>query len=899
MIQCAKIVGWWLLISAISLMVLWKTLPQWLPKIAHYWLPAGSQITLANSPIWHDGAVRFAQLSFRVQGSSRAQDCTLANVEQLSVGYHQGRWQLGAGNVALDTVCLSKLPANGDGTLYDLAYWQRQLSTLDLDIGSLQITPWQQYAGKLTLTSPDKHKLTQELRYQGQQLSFAATLDQNRQFSLHQFSIVVPGTAQPFELSGRIKIPLSLDDWPEQGALEGVLTTAYLSKPLLLNLSWQQQQQGVLTLTERGENSPLARLPWHFSINKIQAINQIQIVNGLWRWPYAQQPFSGGINLTLHGWGQGLKQVSVDARINVITAGKSGKGNAVLTLGPGHLSMINSDLKFQISGQANLEKMVLNATIPGLLSGSVLNPTWILHPGALLRAHGNVTPELRIKEARWPLAGVKVTAAGVTGRLQAIVDVQDSYWGNFNLHLDGQAQEFWPDRGNWQWRYWGNGNLSPLAARWDMAGKGSWQDTLITVDQLSTGFDHLKYGVVTVEAPRLTLVKPLTWQRDNHHPIFIAGFELGAKKVAFSDGGGHLPPVLLSLQLNGQDPKSFQWQGQLQAQAIGPIPLRGRWDGARLRGEGWWPKQSLTVFQPLISPALGIKLRDGVFYAQAAFSAAREQGFTAGGHWVVKNGGMWLKDGELSGLDFVMSYRLQGHRWQLGAKKPVMLRIASVTNLFEMQNITADLQGTYPYSENAPLTLSNVGMDILNGHLSLSALRLPQHDAAVLKLNAIDLSELFTVLQPKQFAMSGKVSGELPLYLNNPQWLVSNGWIANDGRVTLRLDPDLANSISDSSFVAGAAIDWLRYMEIYQSYAKVDLDNLGQLTLRSKIHGVNTQKNSKREIVLNYQHQENVFQLWRSLRFGDNLQEWLQRTISLQPTIPLQPTASIPARTQE
>lgn len=503
-----------------------------------------------------------------------------------------------------------------------------------------------------------------------------------------------------------------------------------------------------------------------------------------------------------------------------------------------------------------------------------------------------MTPELRIRDARWPLAGVKVTAAGVSGRLQAIVDAQDSYWGNVNLHLDGQAQEFWPDKGYWQWRYWGNGHLPPLAARWDMGGKGSWRDTLITVDQLSTGFDRLQYGMVKVEAPRLTLVKPLIWQRDNHHPAFIAGFSLGAKKVSFSDGGGYLPPAELSLQLNGREPNSFLWQGQLQAQAIGPISLGGRWDGERLRGEGWWPKQSLTVFQPLIASALGIKLRDGELYAQAAFSAAREQGFTAGGHWVVKNGGMWLKDGEMSGLDFVMSYRLQNHHWQLGAKDPVMLRIASISNLFEMQNITADLQGTYPYSDDAPLTLSNVGMDILNGHLSLSALRLPQHDAAVLKLTAIDLSELFTVLQPKQFAMSGKVNGELPLYLNNPQWLVRNGWIANDGKVTLRLDQDLANSIGDSNVAAGAAIDWLRYMEIYQSYAKVDLDNLGQLTLRSKIHGVNTQKNSKREIVLNYQHQENVFQLWRSLRFGDNLQEWLQQTLSLQPTV-------IPARTKE
>lgn len=615
MTKCAKTVGWLLLISAIFLVVLWKTLPQWLPKIAQFWLPAGSQLVLTHPPVWHDGALRLPLLRYRVQ------DCTLANIDQLSVGYQQGRWQLAANTVAVDTACLSKLPSSDEGAPQNLADWQQQLSKLDLNIGNLQITPWQQYAGKLTLTS---QKLSQELRYQGQQLSFAATLDAQQQLSLHQFSIAVPGTPQPFELSGKIKIPLSLDDWPEQGALDGVLTTGYLSKPLLLNLSWQQQE-GVLTLTERGDDSPLARLPWRVSANKIQ------IANGQWQWPYQLQPLSGGINLTLFDWDQGLDQTSIEARINVITSGKSGKGNAVLTLGPGNLSMINSDLKFQLSGQANLERMVLNATIPGLLSGSILNPTWVLHPGALLRAHGNVTPELRIRDARWPLAGVKVTAAGVTGRLQAIVDAQDSYWGDFNLHLDGQAQEFWPDKGNWQWRYWGNGQLPPLAARWDMGGRGSWQGTLITVDKLSTGFDRLKYGVVSVEAPRLTLAKPLTWQRDNHHPAFIAGFELGAKKVAFSDGGGYLPPAVLSLQLNGREPDSFLWQGKLQAQAIGPIALRGRWDGERLRGEGWWPKQSLTVFQPLISEELGIKLRDGELYAQAAFSAAREQGFTAGG----------------------------------------------------------------------------------------------------------------------------------------------------------------------------------------------------------------------------------------------------------------------------
>lgn len=59
--------------------------------------------------------------------------------------------------------------------------------------------------------------------------------------------------------------------------------------------------------------------------------------------------------------------------------------------------------------------------------------------------------------------------------------------------------------------------------------------------------------------------------------------------------------------------------------------VNGRWDGERLRGQARWPKQSLTVFQPLIPPDWKLTLRGGEMYAQVAFSAASDQGFEAGG----------------------------------------------------------------------------------------------------------------------------------------------------------------------------------------------------------------------------------------------------------------------------
>lgn len=861
-----KLFGGTLLAVIAILALLWQALPYWLPWLVNRMLPAGTVMSLSGSPHWRDQGLGLPDVRLAVQG------CTLLDAMNPHIRYRQQRWELQLQRFELDSACLARLPASqdDDAAAISLADWQQRLPNMQVAVAQLIVTPWQYYAGRAELIAENGG---QRLHYAGANLSFDAALDGKLRLNLQRLSLQLPDSPQPLRLSGTLTLPSSLDDLPSDGALRGELQTGYAPLPLELSLSWQQRQ-GELTIAEKGERQPLARLPWSIDAG------QIQVAEGQWRWPYAQQPLSGGISLALQNWSDGWDETEFSARLNVITTGQTGKANAVLTLGPGRIGLINSDLGFQLSGRANLSDISFTATLPGLLGGSIINPSITLKPGAILRAYGNVMPQLKLDEVRWPLAGVSVSAAGVSGRLQAILRASDSYWGRFQLHLDGRAKDFWPDSGNWRWQYWGGGELPPLQARWDVTGKGYWQDNVIAVEQLSTGFDRLRYGLVTVESPRLVLNRPLLWRRAADMGSFSGALILQADKTRFSNGG-YLPQSQLSVQLQGPDINHFTLNGELQAESIGPIRLNGRWDGERLRGEGWWPKQSLTVFQPLLSPDLKIKLRDGEFYAQSAFSAARKQGFEAGGHWVVRNGGMWLSDGEVSGLDFVLSYRLHNQTWQLGPQQPVMLRIKSLRNLFDMQNISADLQGFYPYSDAQPLTLSNVGVDLLQGHLALSELSLPQRQPTLLTLRQIDLSELFYVLKPKQFAMSGKVNGELPLYLYDPQWLIKGGWLENSGPLTLRMDRDMLEAITEDNIVAGTALDWFSYLEISRSRADVSLDNLGMLQMLAEIHGVNSQISEQREVKLNYQHQENIFQLWRSLRFGDNLQEWLEQTISL------------------
>ncbi|SFD00076.1 Dicarboxylate transport [Pragia fontium] len=864
--KCVKTALLVVAIIMLLLMVLWSTIATWLPKLVGLWLPEGTQLVLTQRPELIKRGISLQGIQFL------AEDCFLADAGPMTLTYQNRQWNLLAESLDIDTHCLEKLRTQQTEeqttSPFSIGDIQQQLPLFNITLNRLSVTPWEAYSGKVELTNSAQG---QKITFNGNLLSGVASLNNQQQLTLESFSLHIPDSDDVIQLNGEIQVPVSLDAIPEQGNIYGEFVTSYIDKPLMLELGWQQRD-GHLFVTPQGEKEKLLDLPWVLSEKRLT------VQQGKWQWPYGSQPFSGGVDMTLSDWNSDYSEANIEARLNMVTQGSAGKGNAVLTFAPGKVSLTNSDLNFQLTGKVNEQQMSLYISTPGILTGPIVNPTLRMLSGSLLRAVGPVTPDIYLQEARLPLAGIKITDKGVSGRLQTIISASHRYWGKYKLHLDGRAQEFWLDQGHWEWNFWGNGDMPPLKAKWDMSGRGEWNESLINLQSLSTGFNHLVYGQVTVDKPRLTLSSPLNWQRSQG--MYEAGWQLHADKVSF-DNGAYLPPSTLNINFLGRDPANFQWKGDLSTDKIGPINLSGRWDGERIRGEAWWPEQSLQVFQTLLPPDLGFKIRGGKLYAQAAFSISEAQGVEAGGHWVVKDGGMWLKDGELSGLDFVMSYRLKDHIWQLGPKSPVKLRVKKLNNLFDMSNITADLQGYYPHSDRYPLRLTNVGVDMLKGHVGMQELRIPQKNPAMLTLKAIDLSELFTILKPKQFTMSGRVDGELPLFLNHPEWLIRNGWIENSNSLTLRLDKDMVQAISDDNMATGDIMDWLRYMEISRSRADVNLSNLGLLTMDAQIKGFNPTKNAERLVELNYHHEEDIFQLWRSLRFGDNLQDNLQQLFSL------------------
>ncbi|QWT41088.1 YdbH family protein [Dickeya dadantii] len=863
MLKLMRYAGWLTALTfvlALGVATACWTMPRWLPVLLRPSLPVGVSLALNASPGWRQGGFWLPDVQLRL---AQCQPVTLSG---LLIRYREGRWQLEAESLTLDAACLRQWPVSSNMTTPLLAQWQQRLPQAELMLHRIAITPWLTQVGSLQLSTDASR---QQLRIQSDQLQVQAELH-GAALTLQQGQMRATTAHPPLQINGAMQLAPALNQLPEQGEVQGQQLPLWLPEPASATLRWHGNQ-GELTVSVASMAEPLLTLPWQVSDGNLR------IYDGRWRWPYASQPLTGGIALTLYDVLRLHDPLRLEARLNVLTQGHNGRANAVLSLGPGQLGLTDSDIRFQLTGQANLPDLSIFASLPGTVKGAVLDPTVVLLPGSLLRAWGSPRPTVTLEEARWPLAGIQVTRRGVSGRLQAIVKVRDSYWGRFRLHLDGKAQQFWPDSGDWRWRYWGEGHLPPLQGSWDIAGHGRWQDDLIEVESLSSGLNQLRYGVVTVDQPRLTLTEPLRWRRDPAAASLRGALRLAAKQVNLQ-GAGMLPATELTVDIRGRNPHDFLWRGQLQADPIGPIQLNGRWDGKRLRGNGWWSPQPLRVFQSLLPPTWQLAIRTGQFYAQTAFSAARGQGFRAGGHWVVKNGGAWLEDGELSGVNFVLPYRFENHRWQLGISQPVTLRVNRLDSLFPIRNIDVQVYGTYPYSERHPLTLAQLDLDVLDGHLSLSPLRLPAHDAAVLRLQGIDLGELVAGLKAKKLAMSGRVSGVLPLNFSHPSMLVQDGKLTNDTPLTVQLDPQLADQLAQNSVANAAAVAWLRYMEIGRSWVTLNLSQRGELSLVSRITGHSVMDDqSRRDIVLNYRQQENIFQLWHSLRFGDNLKASLEQ----------------------
>lgn len=485
-----------LLLVVLLPLALLLTAGYWLPTLAGVWLPQGTRIALEQRPRLTRTAIVLPDLRYF------AGECELAHAQNVVLS-HPARWRLHLDALTLNTGCVSAIPDDpAPGAPRTLAQWQSMLPESEVDIARLTLVDLADYVGALQASlSPQAQVVT----FTGQKLEIQASLA-GQALKVERLRFHAFEGQPPVSLLGEFTLGLMPDGIPTKGAAQARFSLPQAPYHARAQLEWRGGEGQLLVFAE-DDPDPLLDLPWQ------AGHDAFAFSDGRWRWPYQGFPLSGRVGLRVENWRGGLEAARVSGRLNVVTQGSAGKGNAVLTFGPGTLSLRQSAMPLRITGEAKQDALAFYASLPATLGGPLLSPELRFLPGALLRSRGRVIDALNIEEIRWPLAGVTVTEKGVDGRLQAIARASEPGQGDMLLHLDGRADDFLPDAGLWRWRYWGNGTFEPMQSRWTIAGRGEWRDEVITLSELNTRFDQWRYGSVTVGHPQLALSTPVRWAR--------------------------------------------------------------------------------------------------------------------------------------------------------------------------------------------------------------------------------------------------------------------------------------------------------------------------------------------------------------------------------------------------
>ncbi len=155
-------------------------------------------------------------------------------------------------------------------------------------------------------------------------------------------------------------MPLVPDGLPVSGHATATLNLPQEPSLVDAELDWQENS-GQLIVLARDNGDPLLDLPWQITRQ------QLTVSDGRWSWPYAGFPLSGRLGVKVDNWQAGLENALVSGRLSVLTQGQAGKGNAVLNFGPGKLSIDNSQLPLQLTGEAKQADLILYARLPAQL----------------------------------------------------------------------------------------------------------------------------------------------------------------------------------------------------------------------------------------------------------------------------------------------------------------------------------------------------------------------------------------------------------------------------------------------------------------------------------------------------------------------------------------------------
>lgn len=876
-----------------------------LATVSNWFLPDGWQIQTPAGGI--QANLENAHLA---KFSLTYQNCPLITVDNLAVYWHS-QHQVSIDKAILDYQCLTQFPPSDESpSKFSLApilallpegeaeikalHWLNLPNDLHPRFSQLLETP---SYGKFTFF---QQKLTASVRQQAVELTaeFAnQRLSSNLSYQpseQEKHNLLFSAHLNPKDL---LAIPSQFE-----GDYHWILPKEMIANEVIREgsslLSWQTDEQNHLIgdWAFASETAPQNRLNFPFRFDG----QTLEIKQGKFYWDWLEDfPLQGFINakLTPNSFANGdYYPLKTYLRFNLLSQSKTaGKGNIVLESRDGELQADSLNMPFQITGNVKYDDFILYSTVPVAFSGKFNDLNVKFQPKSLLRLVGKQRL-LAIHDLRFPLAGIQINKYGVNGRLHAVFKGESPDFKNINLHLDGFAKHFKigqldffedaPDNNAvkdlWQWKVWGDTNIHTIAGKLKISGRGDWHRNLVRLNELNGELGKIHQQGVYIPKTELSLLEPVKfayqkWQLDG-------GVQIKSPEMRF-DYGGIIPSPSAKLQVNGEI-ENLNLKGELQADKIEPIKLFARRKLAKtaseLIGRLYWREQSAKVFQPLIPFRRHWLITDGTVRGETAFSAGIEKGIIAGGHFAIRNASLSMPNGEAKAIEFNLPYRLQDNEFDFGLKQPIDLKIGQLNLGLPIEKIRVKVFGHYPYSRKKPLMLQQLSMNLLDGELNVERFALPQTQIAYLKLANINFEQILELVQYQQIELKGKANATLPFWLEGKPCYVCDGLLSQAVESNLKIQPELMKAISQTSGYSERLLLYLlNDTKITDLRGLINVGSTGEMVLDAKLK-MQLNQQEKAKINFNYNHKENIFNLWHMINSGSYVEQNLENSIYQQ-----------------
>lgn len=835
------------------------------------------------------------------------QDCPLLDIEQLRLEWWERR-QIRIPTSTIDYRCLSLLPQTepSSGESNDFSPLLALLPESSVEIQALQ---WRNLPAdmparlKALLDSPSQlhvaffqQKLTASIKQKA--LDLHGSLQDNR--------VQLDGIYQPnqqeqhhFRLNGILGE--RFDEFPPNAEVEyewnvpkSLITLPDLQRGKA-KLSWQKENElfrGDLHLQSAKQTDNQLTVPFSFD-QKTLSIEQAKVAwNGLPNFPlnaFVSAKFTpNSVDKN------NLFPIKTALRVSLLSQNAKGKGNIVINSPEGKIEPLQLHLPFQIHGNVKYDDFILYSAVPLELSGQFDALKLRFLPSALLRLTGKARL-LTIDDLRFPLAGVQVDKHGITGRLHAIFRGESPDFKNIELHLDGYAKNFKAgalrffqtakvkksEQDQWNWRLWGNSSFNRLNSKLKVAGRGNWHKNLVQLSEFQGEIDKIQQHGVFIPKTELTLQEPIKFAYETFH--LDGAVRLKSNKVAF-DYGGELEQPTVDLQFSGETEK-LGLKGEVKANQLGPIRLFASRQltekASNLIGRLYWIEQPSNVFQSLFPFRNQWVITSGTIKGETAFSVNADRGLIAGGHFSIRNGGVSFPNGEMKGIDFSLPYQFRQDRFHLGTKQAVEVNIDEVNVGLPISNVRVKVQGSYPYTKQHPLRLRQLSLNLLDGSLDVEHFALPQTEIAQLNLRRINFEKMLDLAQYHQIKLSGRANALFPFWLSGKPCYICGGRIEQAETSYLKFTPELMNAIQKAGYTERILSYTVNDSRLNTLTANVDVATNGEMKLRANIRS-QLIEHEKTKINLNYNHTENLFDLWKSINYGSQFEQQIEHSIYKQ-----------------